>query len=142
MVISEDPWHLHLVRVCCSGAVTTCLNDSVAAGYRTINSRMPSERSFTKSPRAARLRTPIKTTWLNTFIKYVLCVFYLLCIRLLSWNKRENRHSNIGTKLQLSCINSPESAVCHVAGVDNVKHFVCLRNHKSSTISDYPSKLM
>ena len=49
---------------------------------------------------------------------------------------------SIGTRLQFSCVNSPESAVCHVTGVENGKYCVCLRNPKSSTLSDYFSELM
>ena len=42
----------------------------------------------------------------------------------------------IDNKLQVSCDNSPESAVCHVTGFDNDKHYVCLKNPRSSTVSD------
>ena len=44
--------------------------------------------------------------------------------------------------LRFSCVNSPESAVCHVTGVDRGKHCVCLRNPKSSTIAHYSPELI
>ena len=49
---------------------------------------------------------------------------------------------SIGTKLQSSGVISPESAVCHVTGVDNGKYCVCLRNPKSSMIFDYSSEII
>ena len=45
----------------------------------------------------------------------------------------------IGTKLQYLWVNSPESAVCHVTGIDYGQQCLCLRHPKSSTISDYYS---
>ena len=48
----------------------------------------------------------------------------------------------MNTKLQFSCVNTPESALSHVTGVDNEKYCVCLRNLKSSMISDYSSEFI
>ena len=56
--------------------------------------------------------------------------------------KEKNVLVSIGTKLQFSCVNSLESAACHVTSVDNGKHGVCLRNPKSSRISHYSSELL
>ena len=35
-----------------------------------------------------------------------------------------------------------ETAICHVPSVDNGKHCVVLKNHKSSTIPDYSFEIM
>ena len=40
-----------------------------------------------------------------------------------------------------SCVNSPESAVCHVTGINN-EHSIGLRYQKIARISDYFSNLM
>ena len=76
------------------------------------------------------------------FIKYVLYLYYLLDIICYHKIKEKTDIVSIGTKLQSSSVNSPELAFCHVTGVYNGKYCVCLRNPKSSTISDYSSELM
>ena len=103
--------------------------------------KLSKSKEFSASQLGLGLKT-IKTTWLNTFIKYALYFFYLLDIRLLSCNKRKSDILSIGTKLQSPSVNSPKSAVCHVTGVNNGKCCVCRRNPKSSTISNYSSELM
>ena len=69
----------------------------------------------------------MKTTALNTFWEYAMRFFMIVDINLLSWNKgKKTGIISINTKLQLSCIYSPESAVCHVRGADNGKKIVCI----------------
>ena len=79
----------------------------------------------------------------NNVVKYIYTIcsvlFYWLEIRLLSWNKKTTVSND--TRLQLSCVNSPESAFCDGTGVENGKYCVCLRNPKSAMISDYSSEL-
>ena len=43
----------------------------------------------------------------------------------------------IHCNLLFPCINSPESAACHVTGINNEKKIVCLSNTKSPRAFDY-----
>ena len=55
----------------------------------------------------------------------MLCTFFIYYISDCYHEiKEKNDIVSIGTKLRFSCVNSPESAVCHVTGVDNGKHCV------------------
>ena len=48
------------------------------------------------------------------------CVFFIYYVQGCYHEIKEKTDIvSIGIKLQFSCINSPESAVCHVTGVDN-----------------------